>query len=154
MDLLNIRVSEDKSIIELKEFGFDLEIDEISKKAVNTAATLALKAFQTAVPVDTGMLSDRDIQIDFAKKNQATFSAKVYVANNQHVTSRSNIYSPELARVLDQGKGKSVAAYLKRTKDSVPKSPYSTIFHARTQTEGWISEGYNLFLNQLARTNL
>ena len=160
LSLVDIYLDQDKYIIELAQLNTEIagDIEDISVQAVNQYATLALKAFQSAVPIRTFQLRNSQIQVDFAKKSQGYPHASVYVVDSLHTASvkptgpgRSYHPASDLALILDKGqdyfpkKGKSVLQFLKRSRPSEPLAPYSASFSG--YTAGWINHGYNLLLS-------
>lgn len=154
-DLINIVVQQDSATIELSQLSDSLDdyIENVSVQAINKIGALGLKAMRSTVPIWTRELADTAIQIDFAKKSQAFRTARVYIKDKPH--GLNNISTVKLSEILDSGKQPgSVIGHLKRRKTTVPVEPYNVSIPERSPTEGWIEKGYNLFIDQLGRTDV
>lgn len=136
---MSINYQKDNSFAVLQQFDKDiaLEIENDSIKAVNNIAKIGLFSFQSVVPIRTGLLRNRHIQIDFANKLKPR--ARIYVVDQEH--SR-NLSSSNLANILN------IERKFKRSRDSMIAQGFSSI-PAGSPTADWIDIGYANFLSRV-----
>lgn len=148
-------ISEDGSninvLFRLEKFSTPLAnaVKEELKQKINKAAILGAQAMQSAVPWRTGQLRDEYIQIDFAKKNQRSLKASVYISNAEHTASwgAEKPTSSGLGKYLDRGIRKSKSGGRVPIYRSRPSAgPLGGGFTG--ETKDWINKGFDLFLSK------
>lgn len=144
LELISIS-SDDRDMAALYRDVPDLkqDVQELGRKEVNQMAKLALQAFQSAVPINTGQLSEDHIQVNFAGGRYS--NATVYVSDSEHSATPGpdKPASSYLAALLD---GRDY----NRSRGSRSVGPFAGGLSG--STVGWINDGYDIFLSALGNT--
>jgi hypothetical protein len=111
------------------------------KRRVDDLALDCVRAFQSAVPIDTGALRESIEFAEYSDTASQQYSARVYIAEGPHISRRGQVMGTgALAKLLQTNKD------LKRSRASEAFADYPTI-PGGTPTELWIDRGREDFLN-------
>lgn len=150
MDLLRITVKKDRGVVALRNLssGIATELDQYSKDIVNDLSKVALNAYKSKVPIDTGELRGQIIRLS-PRGNKTAYTAKIYIPDSSiHVSGRFGVIernSASLADLLNQN------STYKRTQTSL-SAGFSPIVRGQP-TAGWQEQAYLSTLSYLKTTS-
>lgn len=127
------------------------KIRDLGRKAIKDVADMALNAYKSKVPIDTG-----EFREDFLKRDIKSTSFTIYVASGDHLgRDKKPVLATELSRILDVGIHPKTGKEMKRSQNSAPISSsygYSYgLVRKNEETRDWQGKSFRAFKNALPK---